>query len=147
MYIYLNFIPIIINWTIHNFIKKNLVSYLSPFQMLVLIHITYHMLFLSYLLYLFKTKNKQTKNFFKGFKKLPKKYYIFNLSLMVISLIAFYAYYDLISNYDVNYVVPIIRGGSQLLILLIGYFIYKENITKYTVMGVLMILSGIYFIK
>ena len=142
-----NPIPIIINWTIHNFIKKNLVSYLSPFQMLVLIHITYHMLFLSYLLYLFKTKNKQTKNFFKGFKKLPEKYYIFNLSLMVISLIAFYAYYDLISNYDVNYVVPIIRGGSQLLILLIGYFIYKENITKYTVMGVLMILSGIYFIK
>lgn len=144
--VYLSFIPIILNWTFHNFVKKGLVKYINNFQLLLLIHITYHVMFISYIKYLFYINSSETVNFLTGMRKVPLILYLKIIGLMFISILGSYCYFYLIKTKNVNYVVPIIRGGSQVLILLIGYYLYNENITKYTIIGIMMILSGIYLI-
>lgn len=141
--LYINLIPIIITWSYVNFLKKDLTKYLNNFQMLIVIHFFFHIVFAVYLIYLFKTKHEDTKEFFKNFKKIPPKLYIKLFLFLALSIIASYSFYSLLQTQDVNYVIPIIRGGSQISVLVIGYFLYKEKITKKIILGLMMVLSGI----
>lgn len=142
--LYINLIPIIVSWSYINFIKKDLTKHLNNFQMLILIHFFFHIVFAAYLIYLFKTKHEDTKDFFNNFKKIPKRLYVKLFLVLAISIISSYSFFTLIQSKDINYVIPIVRGGSQIMVLIIGYFIYNEIITKYTILGISMIISGLF---
>jgi uncharacterized membrane protein len=139
----LNLLPVIASWSYSNFLRKDLTLRLKNVQMLVLINFAVHIVLAGYLIYLIKTKNKDMENFTANFKKMPRKVYAKLIFVMLLTMYASYSYYNLIKNNNINYVIPVLRGGRQILIVIIGYFFYKENVTFYSLIGLIFIIIGI----
>ena len=58
-------------------------------------------------------------------------------------LISFLLWQRMIIKYDLSIMVPIVTGIVQILVLLIGHFIFKESLSAISLVGVLLIISGI----
>lgn len=139
----LNLIPVIASWSYANFLRKDLAILLKNVQMLVLINFAVHIVLACYLMYLIKTKNKDMENFTENFRKMPRKVYAKLIGVMLLTMYASYSYYSLIKGNNINYIIPILRGGRQILIVIIGYFFYKENLSFYSLVGLIFIILGI----
>lgn len=58
-------------------------------------------------------------------------------------LVSFLLWQKLIVTYDLSYIVPIITGISQVIILLGGIFFFKEQVNVYGIFGILFTIVGI----
>lgn len=58
-------------------------------------------------------------------------------------IISFLLYTKVVTTFDLNYIIPIITGVSQLLILLASWGILKETISKQGIVGAIIIIVGI----
>ena len=58
-------------------------------------------------------------------------------------LISFLLWQKLIVKYDLSIMVPIVTGIVQVLVLLISHFIFKESISIVSLIGAILIISGI----
>lgn len=72
------------------------------------------------------------------------------LSINVISfvgllfyIISFLLYTKVVTSFDLSYIIPIITGVSQILILLASWSILKETISKQGIIGAIIIIIGI----
>lgn len=66
---------------------------------------------------------------------------------LVCYVCSFIMYLALISKYNLSYIVPITTGIMQIIMLLAAGFIFKETITMMHIIGVIVILIGIFFIN
>lgn len=58
-------------------------------------------------------------------------------------LVSFLLWQKLLVKYDLSYMVPIVTGISQIIIITAGYVIFKENFSINSLLGALMIVAGI----
>ena len=72
------------------------------------------------------------------------------LSISIISfiglffyVISFLLYTKVVTSFDLSYIIPIITGVSQILILLASWGILKETISKQGIIGAIIIIIGI----
>ena len=58
-------------------------------------------------------------------------------------IISFLLYITVITSFNLSYIIPIITGVSQILILLASWSILKETISKQGIIGAIIIIIGI----
>ena len=141
MLIYLNYIPIVIFWSINAYVLKGLYKYINNYEYLLLINLIYSLIFFCFFIYFIKPHE-----YLEKLKMLPLNLYLKSILVCLLYICSTFAMYNLITSFNVNYIVPVARGFSQLLIILIGYYFYREKVTKCTIIGTLLILLGIYLI-
>jgi uncharacterized membrane protein len=141
MILYLNFLPLILFWSVKSYLKKALYKHINNYEYLLYINLIYSIIFLAFFAYYINPTQ-----FLNKLRVAPSIIYVKAFAVCLFFLMATFALYNLIKMYNVNYIIPVARGASQLLILLIGYYFYKENITTCTIIGTILILYGIYLI-
>ena len=141
------FIPVILSWSLPNFLFKQITKHFSNLDIIVLYHLVYHAILLPFILYNIFAKTENYKLFLKKVGKTPRNLVIFVFSAVLLGLLAQYCYFKLIRTYDVTTMIPIIRGSSALVMLTVGYFIFKENVNIMKIVGVIFTLFGIYLIS
>ena len=92
-------------------------------------------------------KKQIIENAMKKYRKLPLHLYIIMLVSVVFSFISAHATVTLLKKYDVSYFLPIVRGGSSVLILIIGYFVFNEAVTFWRVFGFTLIMAGLFIMN
>lgn len=136
-----------LSWSLPFFLYKEFTKYFSQIDIMILIHVCWHITILSLLTYyLFFDKPKIIK-FINKIKKMPKKFIYYFLIIIIIGFIGQYSKLTLFKNNNVSKVIPIIRGISSIFIILLGAFIFKEYITFIKILGIIVILLGIYMIN
>lgn len=58
-------------------------------------------------------------------------------------IVSFLLYTKVVTSFDLSYIIPIITGVSQILILLASWGILKETISKQGIIGAIIIIIGI----
>lgn len=58
-------------------------------------------------------------------------------------IVSFLLYTKVVTTFDLSYIIPIITGVSQILILLASWGILKETISKQGIIGAIIIIIGI----
>jgi small multidrug resistance pump len=61
----------------------------------------------------------------------------------VLYVFSFFLWQRIIVMSDISYIVPLLTGIAQVVILIAGYYIFKESVNIYGVLGVLLIMGGI----
>jgi len=77
---------------------------------------------------------------------------IFNFSMGIKAILGFLCYivsfliytFYIVRKFDLSYIFPIITGITQVLVILAGVFILKEHISLPAVIGVVLIIIGIF---
>lgn len=62
---------------------------------------------------------------------------------IIFYVISFLLYTKVVTSFDLSYIIPIITGVSQILILLASWGILKETISKQGIIGAIIIVIGI----
>ena len=62
---------------------------------------------------------------------------------IIFYIISFLLYTKVVTSFDLSYIIPIITGVSQILILLASWGILKETISKQGIIGAIIIIIGI----
>ena len=62
---------------------------------------------------------------------------------LIFYIISFLLYTKVVTTFDLSYIIPIITGVSQILILLASWSILKETISKQGIIGAIIIVLGI----
>jgi drug/metabolite transporter (DMT)-like permease len=139
---YLNYIPIVFFWSISTYVRKSAYKYLNNYEYLLLTNFIYSFVLLGFFSFLIKPQI-----FVDKLKIMPSILYVKAIGVCFLWVASTFALYNLINNnINVNYIVPVARGFSQILILLIGFYFYSIKITRCTVIGSLLIIFGIYLI-
>ena len=141
------FIPIIFVWTLATFFKKEYVKYLDTIELIYIKHIVTSLFLILGFLYAILGKKQILENAMKKYRKLPLHLYIIMLVSVVFSFISAHATVTLLKKYDVSYFLPIVRGGSSVLILIIGYFVFNEAVTFWRVFGFTLIMAGLFIMN
>ena len=141
------FLPIMLSWTFPNFIFKRLTQYYDNTHIIVMYHLVYHIVLLPVILYNIFKKTDDFNNFVENTKKLPLKYKLLVLFIVSLGILGQYCYFRLLRRYDVTTLLPIIRGGSAILLILFGYYIFSEAVTFTKIVGIAVVIFGMYLIS
>ena len=134
-------------WSLPYFLIKDISNYISNTEIIVLSHFIWHVFILSFAIFIWIFKRNKATNFIESIKKAPNKIKLYLLSLTFIGIISQLAYFKLLKQNDVSKIIPILNGLSNIAIILLAYFIFKEDITFMKVIGIVLVVLGIYLIK
>lgn len=75
----------------------------------------------------------------------------FNLSMSWISILGLLCYigsfllfsFVLVKKFDLTYIMPIVTGISQILVIVAGLTIFKEHISNFGIIGIFLVIVGI----
>ena len=70
---------------------------------------------------------------------------IIGLTCYIASFLVFT--FVLVKKFDLTYIMPIVTGISQIIVILSGLFIFKEHLGNFGIIGVILILVGIVLIN
>lgn len=62
---------------------------------------------------------------------------------LIFYIVSFLLYTKVVTSFDLSYIIPIITGVSQILILLASWSFLKETISKQGIIGAIIIIIGI----
>ena len=147
MVIYVFFLAVMLNWSIPNFVFKDLIKYLGNIEIMVYYHLIFHVFTLGLIIYTMIYRRQIAINFVNNYRNLPLFLKIVPVFIIMLSLFAQYSYFKLLRGYDVNTLIPIFRGGSTIIIVIVGYFLYKEKISFMKLIGILIVLMGMYMVN
>ena len=147
MIIYVFFLAVMLNWSIPNFVFKDLTKHLGNIEIMVYYHLIFHVFTLSLIIYTLIYRKQKAINFVNNYKNLPLFLKVVPVFIIMLSLFAQYSYFNLLRGYDVNTLIPIFRGGSTIIIVIVGYFLYKEKISFMKLIGILIVLMGMYLVN
>jgi len=136
-----------ISWSLPYFLMKDLSNYISKYEIIVLSHFVWHIFILLFMLYIWIFNRSKASLFINNVKKLPNKYKSFLIIVTIIGFISQLSYLTLHKTNNISKLVPILNGLSNIATILIAYFIYKEKITVVKIIGIFLILIGIYIIN
>lgn len=140
----LYFLLPIIGWSLPNFFIKNLRKIFNSVEIIVLLHLIYHIIILPSLIITYFNKREKINSFYKKIKGIDKFTLMSGFMIVIFGLGGQFGFNSLIKYYDVTYTVPIIRGFSSILLVVFGYFIFKEAITIKKLCGILLVILGVY---
>ena len=141
------FFPIIFVWTMNAFFQKKYIKYLNTLEILYIKHLIYTVYFIIAFFYILFNKKKYLLEGMKNYSKLPLKIYIQMVIMVFLSFLSAHSTFVLLKKYDVSYFLPMVRGGSSILVLFVSYFIYKESITINKLIGFILIVIGIFIMN
>ena len=145
--LWLYILPIILSSSLKPFFYKTLTKYINNIDILLIIHIFYHIFVLSLCSYIILFDLKKGIEFIERIKKLPTKMYFVFGGIVALSIISSLMYYYLLKRTEINRLTHIIRGGSAILMIIFSYLFYKDIISFYKAFGIGLILVGIYFVN
>ena len=144
---FLYILPTILSWSLPNFLLKELRNTFSSPEIIILYHFVWHLFLFSFSIYILIFKTKIANNFIKKSIYLPNNMKLILLSMVFLGITAQYFYIKLLKTVDISEIIPIIRGGSSLVIIFVGYYFFKEKLTIKRIIGILTVLLGIYLIN
>lgn len=76
---------------------------------------------------------------------------IFKCSISFISILGLICYigsfllftFVLVKKFDLTYIMPIVTGISQIIVILAGIFIFKEHLSNYGIIGIILVILGV----
>ena len=131
------FIPVVLSYSLPTFIFKDLTKYFNNYEIIVFYHLLYHIFILAAIIYLALFQRKEVVKFVNNTSKLPLKLKALVTGIIILGLISQYAYFQLLRGIDVN----------SLLAIIVGYFIYRENLTILKILGIFLVMAGIFIIS
>ena len=144
---FLYILPTILAWSLPNFLLKELRNTFSSPEIIILYHFVWHLFLFSFSIYILLFKTKIANNFIKKSIYLPNNMKLILLSMVLLGITAQYFYIKLLKTVDISEIIPIIRGGSSLVIIFVGYYFFKEKLTVKRIIGIFIVLLGIYLIN
>jgi len=143
---YLYYLLPIVGWSIPNFFIKNLRKVFDSVEIIVLLHIIYHLVILPLLFITYFKDKKRIIGFINKIKSSNPLLLSSAFLVVILGLAAQYGFNTLLKYYDVTHTVPIIRAISSILLVAVGYFIFKEKITLKKFSGIMAVVLGVYLI-
>lgn len=141
------FIPVVLSYSLPTFIFKDLTKYFNNYEIIVFYHLLYHIFIISAIIYLALFQRKDINRFINNSRRLPLKLKALITGIIVLGLISQYAYFQLLRGIDVNSLLAIVRGASTVVVMVVGYFVYKENLTILKILGIFLVIAGIFIIS
>ena len=141
------FLIMTISWSLPYFLMKDLSNYLSKYEIIVLSHFVWHVFILLFMLYIWIFNRRKASLFINNVKKLPNKYKSFLIIVTIIGFMSQLSYLSLHKTNNISKLVPMLNGLSNIATILIAYFIYKEKLTFVKIIGILLVMLGIYLIN
>ena len=145
-YIYLYYLLPIVGWSLPNFFIKNLRKTFDSSEIIVLLHLIYHLFILPTLVITYFNDREKVLSFVDKLKSSKPLLLGSAFLVVILGLGAQYGFNTLLKYYDVTHTVPIIRAISSILLVAVGYFIFKENITLKKFIGIMGVVFGVYLI-
>ena len=76
---------------------------------------------------------------------------VFNCSISWVSIFGLLCYigsfliftFVLVKRFDLTYIMPIVTGISQAVVILAGLFVFKEHISNFGIVGIILVILGI----
>ena len=143
MYFYLILLALV--WSLSPFIQKNLLRNLANDEYIILYHIMIIGLIILYLIY--KYCIKKTKINMNNLNNLSKTNYLYLFIIAISSIIGFYLYLSLIKDKEVSSVLAQTRCLCIAVSVILGYFIFNEKLDFNKVLGIILIIFGIFIIN
>jgi drug/metabolite transporter (DMT)-like permease len=143
----LYFIPVILSYALPTFIFKDVTKYFNSYELIVFYHLLYHVFILGAITFVFVYKRKQITDFVSHTITLPGNLKLLMVGIIVLGLISQYAYFQILRTMDVNSLLAIVRGASTVVVMIVGYFIYRENLTVMKILGIFLVMVGIFIIN
>ena len=143
---YLYYLLPIVGWSLPNFFIKNLRKIFNSVEIIVLLHLIYHLFILPGLLITYFSDRQKITSFVNKIKSSKPLLMGSAFLVVILGLAAQYGFNTLLQHYDVTHAVPIIRAISSILLVVVGYFIFKENITLKKFIGIMGVVFGVYLI-
>ena len=134
---------LVLCWTLNPFMKKKASLNLSSDEYLIFNHTLCSILLVIYLIYLIKYKKCSVK----CLNKLTNKEMIFSVFGAITSILSSLVLINLVQNNDISFIIPQIQPIVIVFTVLCGYLFFEENINYTTIVGILMITSGLYIIN
>lgn len=142
-HIFLYFLPVFIGWSLPNFFIKNLRNTFDSVEIIILLHLVYHLFLLPVIFVTYFTNRKRINSFVNKFQSLKIKPLLSVFSIVLLGLGSQFSFNTLIKYYDVSFVVPVVRGISAILIVLFGYYIFGESFTIKKIIGIIGIVFSV----
>lgn len=143
----LYFVPVVLSYALPTFIFKDVTNYFNSYELIVFYHLLYHVFILGAIAFLFVYKRPAIREFVSHSITLPGNLKLLMVGIIVLGLISQYAYFQLLRKTDVNSLLAIVRGASTLVVMVVGYFIYRENLTVMKILGIFLVMVGIFIIN
>lgn len=147
MNIYLIFFIVIMSWSLPSFISKDLTKYMGNIELFIFYHIIFHSIILAFIIYIFIFKRDKVFKFQKSIKKIPLSLVGYTIGIVLLILVSRIIYYELLRKLDINTILPIVRGGSTVVVILVGYLFYKERFSFLKLVGIFTVFCGIYLVN
>jgi drug/metabolite transporter (DMT)-like permease len=145
-YTILNFGIISLTWSVYGYIYKELLKYLDNIEIKTLYFIFFEIIVVSFILYALVFNRKMINNFSNNLHAISAPLLFGAIFIASMDIIASFSYYNLLKKYNVVYVIPILRAISTILIALIGYYYFKESLNRNKIMGIGIIILGVYIL-
>lgn len=129
---------VLVNWTLPNFFNKESLKIIGPRDLTINQRIIGGLISLGVLMFLGKNYNFETN----------KKTYGKTLIFVILSIIAYLMYYNLLQKYNVSDLTVILNPINIILTAFVGSMFFKEVVTTQMWVGIFVIVSGlIVFLK
>ena len=143
----LYFIPVVLSYALPTFIFKDVTEYFNSYELIVFYHLLYHIFILAAIGFLLINKRTAIKNFVNHTIALPGNLKLLMAGVIILGLISQYAYFQILRKMDVNSLLAIVRGASTIVVMIVGYFIYRENLTVMKILGIFLVMVGIFIVN
>lgn len=124
-------------------IQKVLVKDFSNEEFMFIMHFMYVLVFFAYLLVLLQFYPKRFSKIMTKWNQLSMSTFSIMTVMCILGIISGLCFYKLLKSYNVNYIVPLIRGINNIVLILLTVFILNEKITYKKILGIVFIISGI----
>jgi uncharacterized membrane protein len=124
-------------------IQKVLVKDFSNEEFIFIMHFMYVLVFFAYLLVLLRFYPKRFSKIMTKWNQLSLSTFSIMTVMCILGIISGLCFYKLLKSYNVNYIVPLIRGINNIVLILLTIFILNEKITYKKILGIIFIISGI----
>lgn len=136
----------IIGWSLPNFFIKSLREKFDSVEIIVFLHLIYHIIILPTLIFTYLNNKNRITSFFNKIKNLDKQRMYYGLLVVILGLTSQYGLNSLLKYYDVTYTLPVIRAFSSIIIVLFGACVFKESMTIKKLIGIMSVVIGVYLI-
>ena len=126
---------------IQPFIRKHLLTKLSPIQLIIMGHIVWTIPFIYFIIDL---SNKKKMNFFKKLNGFD--YFLLGITVLL-GVFTSIMYSTLLQKHNASFVVPIISSLTIVMVAVYGFLFFKEQIHWIDFIGVIAIAIGVFLLN
>ena len=134
---------LVIFWTVNPFMKKNASQKLSSGEYLIFNHVLCTIRVIIYFIYLMKYNQCDIT----CLQKLTSKDIIYSLLAAITTIGSSLVLINLVQNNNVSYIIPQIQPLVILSTVITGYLFFEEIVETQKILGIGLIIGGLYVIN